>query len=434
MTTSPRRRLMATGLGLVVVLGWQAGTPATSRALGLLPVAVDDTATIGHGGLRTVAAPGVLANDLQLGTGFTVDLTNDVDHGQLDLDTDGGFRYRADDDFIGTDQFRYRIDGGLLGLSNVATVHISVTNTPPVAVADTYTAQADKEKVIAAPGVLSNDTDQDGDALIVDIVRETNNGSLNEDDDGSFRYKADKGFKGTDTFRYRVWDGFAWSNTVTVHINVNAPTPTPTPAPTPAPTPVPTPAPTPVPTPTATPRPTLFPPPTLPPLPTLAPLPSLPPVPTLRPGEDPVPTPSTLPAPSPSARPTPGDDDRPTPSPSPSPSPSASPGPGGAGGPIDPTGGGTGTTGPASAGQGRAGPVAVEAGAGAPGLGVEIGSLGFDGFTWAVPALVLSVPGLLLMILAAQGVIGLAWLPLARRWLGSDRRRRKRPIGAVSAG
>jgi hypothetical protein len=37
---------------------------------------------------------------------------------------------------------------------------------------------------------------------------------------------------------------------------------------------------------------------------------------------------------------------------------------------------------------------------------------------WAVPALVLTVPGLLLVIaVTAQLAGGLAWLPVARRWL-----------------
>jgi hypothetical protein len=39
--------------------------------------------------------------------------------------------------------------------------------------------------------------------------------------------------------------------------------------------------------------------------------------------------------------------------------------------------------------------------------------------------LVLTVPGLLIVIaVLAQSLIGLAWLPVTRRWLGNDRRRR----------
>ena len=56
------------------------------------------------------------------------------------------------------------------------------------------------------------------------------------------------------------------------------------------------------------------------------------------------------------------------------------------------------------------------------------------GFEWAVPALVLTVPGILIVIaVLAQLLVGLAWLPVTRRWLGGDQRRRSRGprVGAV---
>ena len=54
-----------------------------------------------------------------------------------------------------------------------------------------------------------------------------------------------------------------------------------------------------------------------------------------------------------------------------------------------------------------------------------------NGFDWAIPAVVLSVPGLLLiLVLLAQVTVGLVWLPLVRRRLGEfgfgRRRRRER--------
>lgn len=54
-------------------------------------------------------------------------------------------------------------------------------------------------------------------------------------------------------------------------------------------------------------------------------------------------------------------------------------------------------------------------------------SIVLAGFDWAVPALVLSVPGLFLIIaVAVETLIGLAWLPVARRWVGEDERSRRR--------
>jgi hypothetical protein len=59
-------------------------------------------------------------------------------------------------------------------------------------------------------------------------------------------------------------------------------------------------------------------------------------------------------------------------------------------------------------------------------LGRDYGLVGagFDGFgvgiDWAVPALALTVPGLLLILaILSQTVVGAMWLPFTRRWLGS---------------
>jgi hypothetical protein len=61
-------------------------------------------------------------------------------------------------------------------------------------------------------------------------------------------------------------------------------------------------------------------------------------------------------------------------------------------------------------------------------------SVSFSGFEWAVPALVLTVPGILIVIaVAVQTMIGLAWLPVARRWSDGDRRRRRPGFAGVSA-
>jgi hypothetical protein len=52
----------------------------------------------------------------------------------------------------------------------------------------------------------------------------------------------------------------------------------------------------------------------------------------------------------------------------------------------------------------------------------------FGGYEWAVPAIVLTVPGLLLIVaLLAQAAIGVVWLPMIRRHLaGVGLRRRRR--------
>ena len=129
-----------------------SGAAAAPAAAGVLPVAVNDSYTAVHGKLKTVGAPGVLGNDIQLGSGFKAKRVNDVDNGTLDLNADGGFTYRSKPTFVGTDTFTYRVDGGMLGLSNIATVTITVTNDAPVARPDAYSAVADVDKIRPAPG------------------------------------------------------------------------------------------------------------------------------------------------------------------------------------------------------------------------------------------------------------------------------------------
>jgi len=81
--------------------------------------------------------------------------------------------------------------------------------------------------------------------------------------------------------------------------------------------------------------------------------------------------------------------------------------------------------------------ITVGDGDGAP-FDLVSGGLGtFDNLDWAVPALALTVPGLLLMAVLAQLSVGALWLPVVRRWLGSfgvGRRRRRQddpmPSGA----
>jgi hypothetical protein len=89
---SPRRltRVLVAALVVAPVVGMTMATAAPAAA-GILPLAVNDSYSVVHERMKVVAAPGVLGNDLQLGSGFTTDLVSNVDNGNLSLDPDGGF-------------------------------------------------------------------------------------------------------------------------------------------------------------------------------------------------------------------------------------------------------------------------------------------------------------------------------------------------------
>jgi serine protease AprX len=101
-------------------------------------------------------------------------------------------------------------------------VSVARLNTAPVAVQDSYSVAAGGTLTVAAPGVLANDSDADGDALAPVLVGGTSHGSLTLNANGSLRYVPASGYAGADSFSYRDTDGVASGNTVVVSITVTA--------------------------------------------------------------------------------------------------------------------------------------------------------------------------------------------------------------------
>jgi hypothetical protein len=312
-------------------------------------------------------------------------------------------------------------------------------NTPPVTLPDAYvTTRGHELNVSIAQGVLANDLDVDGDELKSrdDDSLAPRHGDVNLDNEGSFRYRPDAGYVGIDTFGYLADDGNVKVPaivTITI-LPLATPSPPPTKAPpTPSPTPDPTPAPTATAAPTA--RPTTAPTvaPTQPGLPTLLPT-SLP---TLLPTRAPSAAPATSATPMPTSKPSDvpaGPRDGPA-----TPRPSSAPGGALTGGTSSggSNGGATGGAGGTGRGDGNAGPpreLTVPVGGSGTGAGaVELAAapISFSGgaFAWAVPGMVLAVPGLLVVLaVSLQVIAGAAWLPVVRRRLGGGQTARVRRV------
>src|SRR6185503_15205212 len=81
------------------------------------------------------------------------------------------------------------------------------TNAAPTAANDTYGASRDASLTVAAPGVLANDSDSNGDALTVRLDHAAAHGTLTLEPNGSFSYKPTSGWSGTDEFTYAANDG-----------------------------------------------------------------------------------------------------------------------------------------------------------------------------------------------------------------------------------
>ena len=410
---------LATALASTATSGLLAGSPQPVRAA-LVATGVADSATVKHDRTLVVAAPGVLANDLDLLGSSTAVLVSGVSRGTLSLRSDGGYTYVPASGFVGTDSFRYRPSGLL---STAARVTITVTNAVPLARLDSYTWPGGT-LVVQAPGVLANDSDADGDALIAELDGGGLSGSFDLDETGGFRYTPGGGFSGAGTVNYRVWDGVTWSATTTISLSLQVATPTPTPSPTPTPRPTPTPTPI-IPLP--------LPPPSLPvPLPVT---PGLSPSPTVVPGP--------IVAPGRTATPAPTDDG--TDDANPALGSAGQPGTGSKspldGSAVDTPGGasvdGAGVPTRPDDGPPSGGVIVPVVGGGATasmvgltfptnsdtgGVGVEIGGIDLlANPVWAIPAAAIAGPGLLVLLwLVLQAIGAAAWMPSVRRLRGED--------------
>jgi VCBS repeat-containing protein len=188
------------------------------------PAAADDAYSTGEDTARTVAAPGVLGNDSDPdGNPLTAVLGSGPSHGTLTLDANGGFTYTPAADFAGSDSFTYRASDGTL-TSGLATVTLSVTavNDAPTAADDAYSTGEDTARTVAAPGVLGNDSDPDGNPLTAVLGSGPSHGTLTLDANGGFTYTPAADFAGSDSFTYRASDGTLTSGLATVTLTVTA--------------------------------------------------------------------------------------------------------------------------------------------------------------------------------------------------------------------
>ena len=196
----------------------------TVTATNAAPVAVADSYSTPKNTTLAVAAPGVLGND----TDADGD-TPDRDPGgqrrprHLTLGANGSISYVPTTAYVGPDSFTYKANDGALD-SNTVTVSLTVTatNAAPVAVADSYSTPKNTTLTVAAPGVLANDTDADGDTLTAILVANVGHGTLTLGANGSISYVPTAAYVGPDSFTYKANDGALDSNTVTVSLTVTA--------------------------------------------------------------------------------------------------------------------------------------------------------------------------------------------------------------------
>src|SRR4051812_35827269 len=130
---------------------------------GLLVTANDDSYSVSHDRVLSVAASGVLGNDS--GIGITAAKLSNPAHGTVTVNANGSFTYTPSAGYVGADAFTYEARVLSLGilLTDPATVTLSVTNATPTATNDAYVATTGVTLTVSPPGVLANDSDANGD-------------------------------------------------------------------------------------------------------------------------------------------------------------------------------------------------------------------------------------------------------------------------------
>ncbi len=221
-----------------------ASTPATvsiAVTANRAPATMDDTATAPARGTAPYPAVilNVLANDSDPDTAIdpanvinpaTVFLTTAPDNGgTASANADGTLSYRPKAGFAGVETFRYKVRDALGLASNPGAfvrVTVSAGNAPPTAGADAYTTVQGAPLTVAAPGVLANDSDPDGNPITAVLASPSPDGTVTLNPDGSFSFAPAAAFTGTASFSYQAVDsqGAASAPTAaTVTVNIAAP-------------------------------------------------------------------------------------------------------------------------------------------------------------------------------------------------------------------
>ncbi len=178
------------------------------------PVAQDDMAATDEDGTVLID---VLANDSDIDGGtVTLASVGAALNGSVAIEA-GAVRYIPAANFSGKDSFSYTIADGQGGSATATvTVNVASVNDAPVGKDDGAAVDEDGTVLI---DVLANDSDIDGDTLLVASVGTAANGSV-AIEAGGVRYTPAANFFGTDSFSYVLSDGKGGSSTATVSVAV----------------------------------------------------------------------------------------------------------------------------------------------------------------------------------------------------------------------
>ncbi|HEV7765844.1 MAG TPA: Ig-like domain-containing protein [Thermoanaerobaculia bacterium] len=192
------------------------------------PIARADAYSVVRGGaLVSAATAGVLLNDTNPQS-LTAILVTSVSNGTLTLNADGGFTYLNNGSAATTDSFTYKANNGTVD-TNVATVTITITSPPPLAVDDVRFTTQNTTLLYLSPGVLVNDTVNGATVTSYGIIgteqttaganTPTSHGTVNITATGGLTYTPATDYLGNDSLHYVITNS-AGSSSARVDITV----------------------------------------------------------------------------------------------------------------------------------------------------------------------------------------------------------------------
>lgn len=197
----------ATGTVSLTIVSVNDAPQATNMAVALPENSSTNLSLLG-GDIESVVTFGILNGPTN---GMLTDFNQDT----------GMVLYTPATGYVGGDVFSFTVNDGNLSATGLVTLTVISVNVPPVAVDDAYNVGSETTLEIAAPGVLDNDTDADGDNLTALLVSGPFQGVLSLSTNGGFNYVPTNHFAGMDTFTYQVSDGLSSDGPAVVSLMVS---------------------------------------------------------------------------------------------------------------------------------------------------------------------------------------------------------------------